>query len=192
MPADFLKAFSGVSLRARSNRCCSLHPRPNPSSIGSGVREIGLNFFGASTGGLLLYGIDPERDLLVREYNLAQGRFLSASGDEVVLVRSFAEENDIQIGQSIEVLTGKSIERLSVVGVIEKEGLGKLNNGAFGVMPIETAQKYFYRQEKLDQIDVLVSGNLSPGINWRALKKIYKPGLVVSTLSYILPPRANA
>ena len=125
------------------------------SEAGSG--EIGLNFFGASTGGLLLYGIDPHRDLLVREYKLVEGQFLSGSGDEVVLVRSYAQENNVQVGQSIEVLTGKSVESLSVVGLMEKEGPGKLNNGAFGLMPLETAQKYFYRQGKLDQIDVLVS-----------------------------------
>jgi putative ABC transport system permease protein len=148
--------------------------------------EIGLNFFGASTGGLLLYGIDPERDLLVREYNLTQGRFLSASGDEVVLVRSFAEENDIQVGKSIEVLTGKSVERLVVVGIMEKEGLGKLNNGAFGVMPIETAQKYFYRQEKLDQIDVLVLPELISGRQLEGFKENLQ-NLLGSDYSVIYP-----
>jgi putative ABC transport system permease protein len=133
--------------------------------------EIGLNFFGASTGGLLLYGIDPQKDLLVREYKLVEGQFLSGSGDEVVLVRSYAEENDVQVGQSIEVLTGKSIERLSVVGLIEKEGPGKLNNGAFGVMHLDTAQKYFYRQGKLDQIDVLASPELATGSGLEQLKE---------------------
>ncbi|MFO7623845.1 MAG: FtsX-like permease family protein [Anaerolineales bacterium] len=132
--------------------------------------EIGLNFFGASTGGLLLYGIDPQKDLLVREYKLVEGQFLSGSGDGVVLVRSYAEENDVQVGRSIEVLTGKSIERLSVVGLIEKEGPGKLNNGAFGVMHLDTAQKYFYRQGKLDQIDVLVSPELATGSGLEQLK----------------------
>jgi putative ABC transport system permease protein len=136
----------------------------------SGSGEIDLNFFGASTGGLLLLGIDPEKDILVREYKLVEGRFLSGLGNEVVLVRSYAEDNKIQVGRSLEVLTGKSIELLTVVGLIEKEGPGKLNNGAFGVMPLETAQKYFNRQGKLDQIDLITAPEFASGGQLEDLK----------------------
>lgn len=139
------------------------------SDIRSG--EIGLDFFGASTGGLLLYGIDLEKDRQIRDYNLVEGRFLSEDGDEIVLVRTFAEENNIQVGRSIEVLTGTSIERLSVVGLIEKEGPGNLNNGAFGVILLDTAQKYFYRQGKLDQIDILASAEIVTGGQLENLKE---------------------
>jgi putative ABC transport system permease protein len=139
------------------------------SDISSG--EIGLDFFGASTGGLLLYGIDLEKDRQIREYNLVEGQFLSEGGDEVVLVRTFAEENNIQVGRSIEVLTGTSIERLSVVGLIEKEGPGNLNNGAFGVILLDTAQKYFFRQGKLDQIDILASAEIVAGGQLENLKE---------------------
>jgi putative ABC transport system permease protein len=139
------------------------------SDIRSG--EIGLDFFGASTGGLLLYGIDLEKDRQIRDYNLVEGRFLSEDGDEIVLVRTFAEENNIQVGHSIEVLTGTSIERLSVVGLIEKEGPGNLNNGAFGVILLDTAQKYFYRQGKLDQIDILASAEIVTGGQLENLKE---------------------
>jgi len=143
------------------------------SLLASDIRseEIGLDFFGASTGGLLLYGIDLEKDRQIRDYNLVEGQFLSEGGDEIVLVRTFAEENNIQVGRSIEVLTGTSIERLSVVGLIEKEGPGNLNNGAFGVILLDTAQKYFYRQGKLDQIDILASAEIVTGGQLESLKE---------------------
>jgi putative ABC transport system permease protein len=133
--------------------------------------EIGLGFFGTSTGGLLLYGIDAHMDLLVREYRIVEGQYLSGDNKEVVLVRSFAEENDIKVGRSIEVLTGKSIEPLLVVGLMEKEGPGKLNNGAFGIVPLETAQKYFFREGKLDQIDLLASSSNSSTSALESLKQ---------------------
>jgi putative ABC transport system permease protein len=39
---------------------------------------------------------------------------------------------------------------------MEKKGAGQLNNGAFGVIPILTAQKYYYREGELDQIDLVI------------------------------------
>jgi putative ABC transport system permease protein len=120
--------------------------------------EIGLSFFGSEVGGLTIYGIDPIMDQTVREYKLVEGRFLSQDPDnsEVVLVENFAEDNDIQVGKAIEIVTDNSLEKLEVVGLIAKEGPGQLNNGAFGVMQLVTAQKYFFRDDELDQIDILV------------------------------------
>ncbi|MFL7890711.1 MAG: ABC transporter permease [Anaerolineales bacterium] len=121
--------------------------------------EIGLSFFGSEVGGLTIYGIDPTLDPDVREYTLVEGRFLAQdpNSSEVVLVENFAEDNDIQVGKSIEIVTENSLEKLEVVGLIAKEGPGQLNNGAFGVMQLVTAQKYFFRDDELDQIDILVS-----------------------------------
>ena len=121
--------------------------------------EIGLSFFGSEIGGLTLYGIDPTQDKLVRDYNLLQGDFLSADVNslEAVLVDTFAEDNDIQVGRAIEIVTEDGIERLDVVGLMAKEGPGQLNNGAFGIMQLPTAQKYSFRQDELDQIDIVVA-----------------------------------
>ena len=119
--------------------------------------DIGLNFFGTSTGGLLLFGIDPQQDSLVREYSLTAGRFLSEEPGayEVVLVETFANDNDIEVGRSIQILAGNAVESLRVVGLIAKDGPGQLNNGAFGVASLEAVQKLFYRDGKLDQIDLV-------------------------------------
>ena len=46
----------------------------------AGQAEIGLNFFGASAGGLTLYGIDPLLDPQAREYKIVAGEFLSPQG----------------------------------------------------------------------------------------------------------------
>jgi putative ABC transport system permease protein len=134
--------------------------------------EIGLSFFGSEIGGLTLYGIDPAQDSLVRDYKLLQGEFLSANLNsvEVVLVETFAEDNDIQVGRSIEIVTDEGIEKLDVVGLIAKEGPGQLNNGAFGVMQLPTAQKYYYREDELDQIDVVVAADFQEKSNLEQVK----------------------
>lgn len=125
----------------------------------TGPAGIDLNFFGSDVGGLSIYGIDPKIDGQVRDYEIVAGEFLSQELDglEVVFVDTYAEENDIQVGKSIELVAETGIVELRVVGLIAKKGAGQLNNGAFGVVPMLTAQKLFFREDKLDQIDLLAS-----------------------------------
>jgi len=125
----------------------------------AGQAEIGLNFFGASAGGLTLYGIDPTLDPQAREYKLVAGEFLSpqGEGDQILLVKTFADENDIQLGKAVAIITDSGVEKLRVVGLMAKEGPGQLNNGSFGVIPLETAQKLFYRNNELDQVDLIAT-----------------------------------
>jgi putative ABC transport system permease protein len=125
--------------------------------------DIGLSFFGTSLGGLLLYGVDPIHDNQVRDYSIAGGRFLSPDplADEVVLVKSFAEENALEVGKFAEFVAAGQVEKLRIVGLIEKEGPGQLNNGAFGVLPLGTAQRLFDRGAEVDQIDLVMAPDLS-------------------------------
>lgn len=122
------------------------------------VSEIGFNFFGASMGGLTIYGIDPELDGKARKYEIAEGRFLvkDRTAYEVVLVKGYAEEEGIKVGNWIEILSPNGIDKLKVVGLMTKDGPGQINNGAFGVIPIKTAQEIFGRMGDIDQIDIVV------------------------------------
>jgi putative ABC transport system permease protein len=125
--------------------------------------DIGLSFFGTNLGGLLLYGIDSVGDHQVRDYSIAEGRFLSPDplADEVVLVKSFADQNELTIGKYVEFVAAGQVEKLRIVGLMEKEGPGQMNNGAFGVLPLDTAQRLFDRNDEVDQVDLVVSPGLS-------------------------------
>lgn len=120
--------------------------------------QVGMSFFGVEAGGLTLYGIDPQRDELVRSYTMVEGSFLSPDPDagEIVLVESYAKDKKLETGNMVEINTEAGLEKLRLVGLMAKEGPGQLNNGAFGVIPITTAQKLFYREGKLSQIDIVV------------------------------------
>ena len=121
--------------------------------------DLSLSFFGTNIGGLRLYGIDPEVDQFAREYKLAAGRFLSPAldGKEIVLVDSYAAENEFALNDTVEIVTAFGPDTFLLVGLITKDGPGQVNNGAFGVIPIETAQKLFDRPDEIDQIDILVN-----------------------------------
>ena len=119
--------------------------------------QLDISFFGASGGGLLLHGIVPQLELQTRDYALKEGQFLSddLKKREVVLVESFAEDENIQVGEIIKIITPNGTKELKVVGLIAREGPGKTNNGSFGVIPLKSAQELFNRSNDLDQIDIV-------------------------------------
>jgi len=119
--------------------------------------EISFSFFGAQMGGLMLYGIDPVEDQRVHQYTITEGEFLEADNTyEIVLVENFANDQDIKVGNRIEIITPDGLEELHVIGLMKKDGLGQLNNGNFGVLPLKAMQKMFNRGGDLDQIDIVV------------------------------------
>jgi putative ABC transport system permease protein len=121
--------------------------------------QIGLSFFGVVPGGLMVYGIDPAQDLRIRTYKIVAGEFLPADLDtpKIVLVKDFAEDKKLTVGDRIVLRTATGNVKLTIVGLMAKEGPGQLNNGAFGVVPLRTAQKMFDRDGELDQIDLLAA-----------------------------------
>ena len=124
--------------------------------------EIGLSMFGASSGGLTIYGIDPALDGKTRDYQLLDGQFLSeneSDTEEIVLVKSYADEQELTLGDWVEFVTPFGNESLRLVGLIDEQGSGRINNGAFGVIHLKVAQKYFDRLYEVDQIDIVVSQN---------------------------------
>ena len=128
--------------------------------------EIGVSFFGAVRGSLTLYGIDPVLDTEAREYKIVEGEFLSAKKPEaynVVLVKDFADEKKLEVGDELRIVVTGGAEVLRVVGLMSKEGPGQINNGAFGVIPLRTAQQIYSRAGELDQVDIIALPGSSSG-----------------------------
>lgn len=119
--------------------------------------EVSLDFFGMDSGGIILYGIDPQEDLKVRDYTISQGVFLEDASSEIqiVLVEDYALELDIQIGQEINIITANGPAQVKVVGLIKKDGAGLMNMGKFGVIHWEAAQKLLEREGEIDRIDII-------------------------------------
>jgi putative ABC transport system permease protein len=121
--------------------------------------ELEMNFFGTSSGGILLHGIIPALETQTRDYKLKAGQFLSDNLNtrEIVLVENLAEDESISIGDRISLITPNGTEKLKVVGLIAREGPGQTNNGSFGVIPYETAREVFDRGDDIDQIDIVTT-----------------------------------
>lgn len=119
---------------------------------------IGLSFFGAGVqGGLALMGVDPAVDQSVRSYRMLTGTFLTGLADEIILVSDFAAEKKLKIGDRLDLLTPTGVRRLRVSGLMAKEGPGQMNNGAVGVLSLETAQKILNRSGFIDRIEIVAN-----------------------------------
>lgn len=127
---------------------------------------------GLSSGGLTLYGIDPVLDVQARDYQIVEGQFLSADTEayDVVLVKDYADQQGLRVGNDLEIVVPEGIEHLRIVGLMSKEGPGRLNNGNFGVLPLRTAQRIFGRLGDLDQIDIVAAPQAGSGTALDALK----------------------
>jgi putative ABC transport system permease protein len=133
---------------------------------------LDISMFGAVAGGLMIYGIDPSLDPQAREYRMVAGQFLSPDLDayDIVLVKDYADENGIEVGHDISILTLAGPEVVRVVGLMSKEGPGLLNSGAFGVIPLEAAQEIFGRLGDLDQIDIVATPDTASAAGLDELK----------------------
>ncbi len=126
--------------------------------------QMAIGFFGTNSGGIILYGIIPSLESATRDYVLTQGSFLGddLKKQEIVLVETFAAEENIRVGDWAEIVTPNGPEKFKVVGLIAREGPGQTNNGSFGVIPIQAAQHLFNRGDDIDQVDIVPA---NPDIN---------------------------
>lgn len=108
---------------------------------------------------IVLAGIDPHTDPQVRSYQIAEGRMIKDSDRiyTIVLVASFAEDNDIHLGDDLDIDVGEGhIEEFEVVGLLKSEGAARFNNGAVGFLRLDVVQELFDEGGRLSQIDVVV------------------------------------
>jgi putative ABC transport system permease protein len=121
--------------------------------------QLALDFLGGigGLGGLVLWGVDPAVDAQVRDYKVVDGRFLDELEDaeEIVLVKTYAAEQELSVGDWVEIVTPYGPVPLKLVGLIGEEGAGRQNKGAFGVLPLKTAQKIFDQPQTLSHIDII-------------------------------------
>ncbi len=123
--------------------------------------NLELSIAGTSgTNDLLVMGVDPEIDQLVRDYKLVAGVWLPKKERrpfKALLVKDYAEEEGYQVGDDLEILVSNNApESLEIVGLIAKQGPGLQNEGAVAVIPLDTAQRLFDLSDAIDQIDVVL------------------------------------
>jgi ABC-type antimicrobial peptide transport system permease subunit len=132
-------------------------------AIGS-LWQGGSLALGEDDKNVLIVGIDPELDPLVRAYTLTEGSFISTLDRTytIVLVKTFADDNDITLGDDVQLrFDPDQEETLRVVGFLSSDGLARWNNGAIGFVRLDAAQAMFNQSKRLTQIDLVAEPALA-------------------------------
>ena len=134
--------------------------------LASDADDWGLTFSvaGASSANdLLIFGVDPTLDQVVRDYELVAGNLLTDDRDAYValLVQDYADDKGLTVGDDLTILVSDRAESFRIVGLIRKAGPGMQNNGAVAIVPIGTAQAVFDLGSDLSQVDVLVEPSIA-------------------------------
>lgn len=133
-----------------------------PSQVGKVVADLTITGQSAGTSGVVVLGVDPVLDPQVRVYQLKSGRLLSRDDDRDVLVgATLASTEELSPGDEIELLTPDGFVAFTVAGIVENEGVGRLNNGRVVIAPLEEVQDTFARGVEVDQFSVMVSPEIA-------------------------------
>ncbi len=97
-----------------------------------------------TTGGpepILALGVDPEREVGVRDYKVVEGEGLG--GDGLLLESRFARRHGCAVGKPVRLQTGRGPVEVPVTGLLAPIGPARFNGGAVAILPLKRAQSLF-------------------------------------------------
>ncbi len=102
-----------------------------------------------------ILGIDPEKDKLVRDLTLVEGRLLAPDdGDKILLEAEFARYLNFKVGDNLRLITGGSKE-FEVVGLVRMSDGGALTQTGLVFMPVKRATLRFMRKGEITTVQVV-------------------------------------
>lgn len=138
--------------------------------------------------GLLVLGIDPEREQKLRAYDEAEDpqegkrqaslSFLKLPGS-IVVSSTFAAAEGLKAGDRIPVILPRGRTELRILYVLKDERIDSLYNGRVGIMDIHTAQQAFGRGSNIDRIDLITEHGIEVERVRGELKELLPAGLDV-------------
>lgn len=119
------------------------------------LQRLSIIYANKNKARLQLLGIDPARDPLVRDYRITAGRGLQ-DDDELLLDRPFAERLQVEVDQSVKLLSRRGLKSLKVVGFIESRGGAALKQAGTMLVTLKKAQSLFGVKDRIDRLQVVV------------------------------------
>ena len=139
------------------------------------------NLYLASINGTLLYGIDPASSSDIEHYNVVSGDDLNESTTDGALIsESYADSLGIGIGDTLQLAIPGGMADFEIIGLTDSNGLVRLNRGKVVLTKLETVAAIAGRQDKLDQIDVMVGAGIDQEQLMQDLETILGPEYSVS------------
>ena len=77
--------------------------------------------------------------------------------DSIALAREFAERRDLEINDTLDLVTPMGVRSFTVRALLEPEGMARTLRGRIAVMDLLSAEEYFTGPGKINQIDLIVA-----------------------------------
>jgi putative ABC transport system permease protein len=127
---------------------------------------------------LKAFGVDPEFDREVHEYEITDGKPLNeASG--LLLEQDFAEKLKVKVGDSVDFLCREGFVPAEVVGFFKPKDTAGTTEGSTIYMPLVAAQYYFKNQNKVDSALVVTDPDADVKVVQAEIAKVLPEGLKV-------------
>jgi ABC-type lipoprotein release transport system permease subunit len=132
---------------------------------------------------LVAFGIDPEFDQEVRNYDVTQGKMFDAKTGGVLLDENLATKAGIKLNTKIEFLTARGFIASTVIGFYKTKTTGTVAEGGV-LLPLRAAQHFFKSRDEIDTAEIA----LKPGADRDAVQKVIRKILIDKTEFLQFPP----
>jgi len=123
-------------------------------------------------------GIIPERDHLVRDYDIVSGRMFSA-GTEVVLDATFARSLGLQVGDTVKMLTRSGMKTSEIVGLVKPRSGATVAEGGLMYMSLGLAQSRFKLPGEIDVVQIVLDESSNVDAMQAKVASLLPVGIVV-------------
>jgi putative ABC transport system permease protein len=127
---------------------------------------------------VLVLGVDPERDVVARPYEIREGHGLGAE-EGAVLPADFARGHQIHVGQPLTLLTLLGPRVVHVTGLAEGKSMSTFNGGAVVLLSLRKAQALFGLGSQINSVQIVLEETADPRTVREALD--LPAGLTVQT-----------
>lgn len=136
---------------------------------------------------LSVYGVDITNEAAVRVYHrsdeptdvIEDSLIFLADAESILLGREFAERRGLTVEDSLALVTPKGVQRFTVRGLLEPEGVARTLEGRLVVMDLFAAEQAFTAPRQISQIDVLLDEGAALEATRRAVAAVVPTGLRV-------------
>lgn len=149
------------------------------------VRRPGLAYLRHKRFRVLLLGVDPVQDRLVRDYELQSGAWFGP-GRSAMLPSDFAAAMGISPGDEVNLLTRKGLQTFVVAGLLGGRSASASIAGSAFYITLDQAQRLFVGAGQVDAIDLLLDRDSQQQDVEAELSRRLPPGL------FAHPPAARS
>jgi len=125
-----------------------------------------------------ILGIDPDKDHLVRDYDLIAGQWIDTTKNKLLLDNNFASNLGLRVHDKVRVYSSAGRKTFTVTGLIAPRGAAAVGQGVV-YMSVESAQRLFDAEGQIDTIQIVTADDANLARIKQDLAIILPQGLVV-------------